>query len=128
MKKFQFIDVNAIADQAMANYGFTSRFSVNVTREVEALKERIEPSPGEGPIEDLRSLLWSSIDNEDSLDLDQVEYCLRRSNGDIRVKIAIADVDAYVPKNSKTDLFASQNATSVYTGVKNFPMLPDSLE
>jgi exoribonuclease-2 len=72
-------------------------------------------------------LLWSSIDNNDSLDLDQLEYCERGQNGDIMVKIAIADVDACVPKQSKTDLHAAHNGTSVYTGVETFPMLPDKL-
>lgn len=127
MNKFHIIDVNAIAEQAMANYGFTSRFPPTVLKEAESLASAPDSLSGNESIEDMRSLLWSSIDNEDSLDLDQVEYCVRRSNGDIRVKVAIADVDALIPKNSKTSQFAAQNATSVYTGVKNFPMLPERL-
>ena len=78
-------------------------------------------------IVDLRHLLWSSIDNEESRDLDQVEFAEQLANGEIRVLIGIADVDAFVPKNSETDIYAGQNTTSVYTGVRTFPMLPREL-
>lgn len=78
-------------------------------------------------IVDLRHLLWSSIDNEDSRDLDQVEVAEQLENDRIRVLVGIADVDAFVPQNSETDACAGQNTTSVYTGVQTFPMLPREL-
>ena len=126
MKPHHPIDLKAIAVNAMRKYGFEPRFPDSVVREVNALPAATHP-PIQKDTKDLRMLLWSSIDNYDSLDLDQLEYCERGRNGDIMVKIAIADVDAYVPKQSKTDLHAAHNGTSVYTGVETFPMLPDKL-
>ena len=85
-----------------------------------------EPPRSTGvPTRDLRSLLWCSIDNDDSRDLDQVSVAEGMSNGAVRVLIAIADVDAVVPKGSPVDRHAEANATSVYTPAMIFPMLPE---
>ena len=126
MKNLPFIDLQAIAHQAMGNYGFYSDFPNSVLREIHKLdgKAEFDQDP---PLKDLRHLLWSSIDNIDSKDLDQLEFCERTSNQEIRVLVAIADVDVYVPKSSSTDRHAAHNGTSVYTGVEIFPMLPERL-
>ena len=76
---------------------------------------------------DLRHLPWSSIDNDDSRDLDQIEFAERLSGGNIRLIVGIADVDALVPKGTPIDLHAYANCTSVYTGIHVFPMLPEEL-
>jgi len=86
--------------------------------------------PAADPIEravDLRALAWSSIDNEESRDLDQIEVAVQLANDAVRVLVGIADVDALVPKASPIDTFAAANTTTLYTGVHTFPMLPEVL-
>lgn len=117
------IDLKAIAWNAMRRYGFEPGFSDAVEQEVGAIEAPAIPDGAP----DLCSLLWSSIDNIDSQDLDQLEYCEIAPHGGILVRVAIADVDASVPKDSATDRHAAHNGTSVYTGVETFPMLPDRL-
>ncbi len=76
---------------------------------------------------DLRSQLWSSIDNDTSRDLDQIEVAERLSNGDVKVLVGIADLDAFVSKQSAIDQHAARETTTVYAGIRNFPMLPEEL-
>ncbi len=76
---------------------------------------------------DLRNLLWSSIDNDTSRDLDQIEVAQSLPDGSTRVLIGIADVDAFVTKGTPIDLHAAQQTTTLYTGVRNFSMLPEAL-
>ncbi|MGH9563032.1 MAG: ribonuclease catalytic domain-containing protein, partial [Terracidiphilus sp.] len=76
---------------------------------------------------DLRNLLWSSIDNDTSKDLDQIEWAERLPDGRIRVLVGVADVDARVAKGTLLDKHAQSETTSVYTGVAVFPMLPTTL-
>src|SRR5881227_1858365 len=116
-------DLKARASQAMLERGFHPGFPVEVTREVQTFQQSTK-TPG-AAVRDLRPLLWSSIDNETSRDLDQVEYAEKLPDGAIRLLVGIADVDACVPKASATDAHAAAECTSVYTGITAFPMLPE---
>jgi len=84
-----------------------------------------EPARGDGGVRDLRGLLWSSIDNDDSMDLDQIEVAERLPDGAVKVLIGIADVDALVPRGSPVDRHAETNTTSVYVSGHIYPMLPE---
>jgi VacB/RNase II family 3'-5' exoribonuclease len=121
------LDLQATAKQVMLAHGFEPDFSPQVRQQLAQLKARpSEIAPG-GEVRDLRNLLWSSIDNDTSRDLDQIEVAKRLPNGNIQVLIAIADVDALVPKHTPIDQHAAKETTSVYTGVHIFPMLPEEL-
>lgn len=81
----------------------------------------------EGSTRDLRNLVWCSIDNDDSLDLDQLTVAIPMAGDAVKILIAIADVDAIVKKQSALDDHAKHNTTSVYTAAEIFPMLPEKL-
>lgn len=110
----------------MIENGFEPEFSAAVQDQLNQIKAKGEPAP-DPSIKDLRSLLWSSIDNASSRDLDQIEWAERLDNGDIRVLVGIADVDALIPKGTPLDDHAEQNTVTVYTESKIFPMLPVEL-
>jgi len=118
-------DLFAAARQEMIDEGFQPDFPPEVARQLDALKTHAASGTDAG-VRDLRSLLWSSIDNDTSRDLDQVEAAERVSAG-IRVLIAIADVDSDVPIGSPIDKHAAAQTTSVYTGIQTFSMLPEEL-
>jgi VacB/RNase II family 3'-5' exoribonuclease len=120
-------DLAALARQEMIAEGFTPDFSPEALRQAAKLHTQAAQAAPGGAIRDLRSLLWSSIDNDTSRDLDQIEVAERLPNGGIRIRVGIADVDGDVPKGSPIDVHAAANCTTVYTGVKIFPMLPEDL-
>src|SRR6202790_450484 len=121
------IDLKSAAKQVMIENGFEPEFPPQVQQELEELKAH-PPKVATGPnIRDLRNLLWSSIDNDTSRDLDQIEVAQRLPNGETKVLVAIADVDTFVPKSSAIDAHAAKETTTVYTGLRNFPMLPEQL-
>ncbi len=127
LSKNFFIDLHSIAHRAMMNYGFFSTFPRNVLRQAQELDGQTPLAGDNDSVKDLSSFLWSSIDNKESRDLDQLEYCERASRQEIRVMVAVADVDGYVEKSSPVDRHAGHNGTSVYAGVEIFPMLPERL-
>ena len=111
----------------MLDAGFHPDFSPQVQAEAERLKQAETPLNTPPGVRDLRGLLWSSIDNDTSRDLDQVEYAESLPDGTVRLLVGIADVDSTVTKGSAIDTQAAAEATSVYTGVVTFPMLPPVL-
>ncbi len=120
-----------IAHRAMLERGFQPDFSAEVLAELESLKAG-QPASGdlpEGhqPIRDMRDLLWCSIDNDDSLDLDQLTVAEAAPSNNIRVFVAIADVAYAVTDGSAIDQHARNNTTSVYTAAEIFPMLPEEI-
>jgi VacB/RNase II family 3'-5' exoribonuclease len=116
--------LDRLAREALLANGFVPDAGEAVVRELARLHE--PPTKGID-VTDLRALEWSSIDNASSRDLDQIEVADETSDGGIVLRIGIADVDALVPKGSAIDAHAAANATSVYTGVTVYPMLPEQL-
>ena len=120
-------DLQAAARQIMLEHGFEPDFPPEVPQQLADLKAHPpQVAPG-GDIRDLRQLLWSSIDNDTSRDLDQIEVAERLTTGEIKVLVGIADVDAFVRQQSPIDGHAAKETTTVYTGIGNFPMLPEDL-
>ena len=114
-----------IAHRAMFDRGLIPDFPPPVLAELAGIRgpaERADES-----IRDLRQLLWCSIDNDDSRDLDQLTTAEPLPDGGVKLLVAIADVDAIVRKRSAIDEYAQQNTTSVYTVAEIFPMLPEKL-
>jgi VacB/RNase II family 3'-5' exoribonuclease len=114
-----------IAYRAMKERGFLPDFSRVALNELEKIQQA--DGGAESPRKDLRHLLWASIDNDDSLDLDQLTVAETLPDKTVKILVAVADVDALVKKNSAIDEHARQNTTSVYTAGKTFPMLPEKL-
>jgi len=121
------LDLQATAKEITQQRGFQPDFSPQVSQQVTELKAHPPQIAAAGDIRDLRNLLWSSIDNDTSRDLDQIEVAERLENGDVKIMIGIADVDAFVPKNTAIDQHAARETTTVYAEVRNFPMLPEEL-
>jgi exoribonuclease-2 len=112
------------AERAVREAGFKTEFAPEAVREAEHFSGSMPQVPD---VVDLRELLWSSIDNEESRDLDQVEYCQRLDDEHILLRLGIADVASRVLVGSAIDRHAAWNTCSIYTGVQVFPMLPERL-
>ena len=121
----------AAAHAAMIEHGFHPDFPAAAAAELAAIRTKTDlptgPDIRDSHIKDLRSLLWSSIDNDTSKDLDQIEWAEQLPDGRIRILVGVADVDFRVQQGSAIDSHAQSETTSVYTGVKVFPMLPTEL-
>jgi exoribonuclease-2 len=111
----------SVARQEMIERGFEPDFSGAALEQLAG----ISAAPARELL-DLTALLWSSIDNDDSKDLDQIEWA-ERVPGGIRVLVGVADVDSAVAKDTPIDRHAAHDTTTVYTGIRVFPMLPERL-
>jgi VacB/RNase II family 3'-5' exoribonuclease len=118
-------DLVASASAEMVREGFVVGYPDGCDAQVAAIREAQKKAPDVGEL-DLRGLMWSSIDNDTSRDLDQVEVA-ERVEGGIRVRVGIADVAASVLKDTPLDKFAREQTQTVYTAVRNFSMLPTEL-
>ncbi|HEX6098990.1 MAG TPA: RNB domain-containing ribonuclease [Thermoanaerobaculia bacterium] len=116
--------LDGIAYDAMIERGLKPEFDQSV---LDQLDDIHAPARGGEDVKDLRALPWCSIDNDDSRDLDQLTWAEDRGDGDTRILIAVADVDALVRKGTPIDKHARHNTTSVYTAAKVFSMLPEKL-
>ena len=118
-------DLVRIAGQAMEERGLEPEYSAAVQAQLATITG---PGRDEDPhIRDLTALIWCSIDNDDSLDLDQLTTCEPLADGAVKIFVAVADVDALVTKGSAIDTHAWANTTSVYTSARVFAMLPERL-
>jgi VacB/RNase II family 3'-5' exoribonuclease len=114
-----------IAHRVMLERGLLPDFSPEVLAELNRIQS---PAMADGQtVRDLRTLLWASIDNDDSRDLDQLTVAEEMPAGAVKILVAIADVDALVKKGSAINDHAQHNTTSVYTTAAIFPMLPERL-
>ncbi len=121
------VDLQAIAKDVVRQHGFDPDFSPAVQQQLTQLRANPPAVAASTTVRDLRAMLWSSIDNDTSRDLDQIEVAEQLPNGDIKVLVGIADLDAFVPKQSAIDQHAARETTTVYAGIRNFPMLPEEL-
>jgi exoribonuclease-2 len=121
------VNLQAAARQELLENGFHPDFPPDVRVQVTRIQASPPDMKGGANVRDLRGLLWSSIDNDTSRDLDQIEVAESLPGGATRIMIGIADVDAYVAKGSPIDLYAESEGTTLYTGVENFSMLPEEL-
>jgi exoribonuclease-2 len=110
----------------MIEHSFQPDFPAGAAAQLTAIEAHPELPPAPGA-QDLRNMLWSSIDNDTSKDLDQIEWAEQLPDGRIRVLVGVADVDVRVGLGTVLDGHAKSETTSVYTGVKVFPMLPAEL-
>jgi exoribonuclease-2 len=123
--------LKSIAHRVMLERGLLPDFSSEALAELGRLQVPAEADggPAEGPlgIRDMRNLLWASIDNDDSRDLDQLTVSEAMPGDKVKILVAVADVDALVKNGSAINEHARHNTTSVYTAATIFPMLPEKL-
>jgi len=123
--------LQSIAHNAMLEHDLLPDFSAEALAELDELQISIGangvPNESQLDIRDMRNLLWASIDNNDSRDLDQLTVAEAMPGGKVKVMVAIADVDSLVKEGSAIGEHARHNTTSVYTAARIFPMLPEIL-
>jgi len=117
--------LQSIARRAMLERGLLPDFSAEALAQLDMIQT---PASADSKlIRDQRDFLWASIDNDDSLDLDQLTVAEAMPGGKVKIMVAVADVDSLVKEGSAIDDHAHHNTTSVYTAARIFPMLPEKL-
>jgi VacB/RNase II family 3'-5' exoribonuclease len=119
------VDLKRIAHDAMLQHGLEPDFPTAALAQLQGITAA--PGASGADVRDLRALLWCSIDNDDSLDIDQLSVAQPLAGGTVRILVAIADVEISIPIGSPLDRHASTNTTSVYTVPEIFPMFPARL-
>ncbi len=119
--------LQSIAHRAMLERGLLPDFSSEALAELGQLQRSVASAIDSDKIRDRRNLLWASIDNDDSLDLDQLTVAEALPADKVKILVAIADVNSSVRNGSAIDDHARHNTTSVYTAAEIFPMLPEKL-
>jgi VacB/RNase II family 3'-5' exoribonuclease len=118
-------ELQVIARRMMREHGLEPELPPAAAAQLRTINA---PPSERGPqVRDLRGLLWCSIDNDDSRDLDQLSVAEPQSDGMVKILVAVADVDATVAVGTPIDAHACVNTTSVYTAAQTFPMLPERL-
>lgn len=124
-------DLERLAKKAMIDRGLLAEFAQPALEQLSRIQG---PAPvpaktgtSDGEVRDQRALLWCSVDNDDSKDLDQLSVGEDLGGGRVRIRVAIADVDVLVARDTPIDDHAAANTTSVYTPAVIFPMLPPRL-
>ena len=149
-------NLKALADKAMVEGKLAIDYPAAVKSQVADIMKQVRPAEGvynlpeaaKAPwVRDLRGehfisidngTLWTKMDpaelakdpeaNMTSKDLDQLQGMpVKHPNGDITMKIAVSDVDAFVPKGSALDQFMDVNGSSVYTPDKIYNLIPKEL-
>ena len=117
--------LQSIAHRTMLERGLLPDFSAGALAQLETIQS--PAGRNGGLVRDRRELQWASIDNDDSLDLDQLTAAESMPEGKVKIMVAVADVDSLVKEASAIDEHARHNTTSVYTAARTFPMLPEKL-
>jgi len=121
------VDLQAVAREIMQEHGFEPDFAPAVQQHLAELRAHPPQMAAGKDVRDLRDLLWSSIDNDTSRDLDQIEVAEKLPNGDVKILVGVADLDTFIPMGSPIDHHAAVQTTTVYAGIKVFSMFPDEL-
>src|SRR5512145_3255298 len=119
--------LSKIAHRAMLERGLLPDFSSAALAELEQFQRSTATDNSSAAVRDMQNLLWASMDNDDSRDLDQLTFAEAMPAGRIKILVAIADVDSFVKNDSELDKHARHNTSSVYTAAEIFPMLPEEI-
>lgn len=118
--------LQGIARRVMLERGLLPDFSHAALSELDKIQAPAS-AMNNGSVRDLRGLLWASIDNDDSRDLDQLTVAEALPGDSVKIQVAVADVDSLVKDGDAINEHALHNTTSVYTAAEIFPMLPEKL-